>query len=240
MTARKPVGARSSSSTRPPRKQGKRSSTPDAPRLLDTEETDALAQLAEAWGVLPKQMLFAMEYLKDLNGTRSAVRAGYSPRSASQAASGLLTHPKVSLFLAEAMRQRGARLNMDGDAVLRELSVVARSDVRDFLVNHKGKLTLRRGADDLAWRAVSSVKHRVKRMQLSNGEHAIIREVEVRLWPKVDALRLLREHLGLTRDAGGGTLLEAAAVAALLRQAVQAQDTAESLTSTPTEPTDGD
>lgn len=38
-----------------------------------------------------KQELFCQEYIKDLNGTQAAIRAGYSPESARQQASRMLT-----------------------------------------------------------------------------------------------------------------------------------------------------
>lgn len=38
-----------------------------------------------------KQELFCREYIKDLNGTQAAIRAGYSPESARQQASRMLT-----------------------------------------------------------------------------------------------------------------------------------------------------
>jgi phage terminase small subunit len=39
----------------------------------------------------PKQLRFVEEYLKDLNGTQAAIRAGYSARTAAVQASRLLT-----------------------------------------------------------------------------------------------------------------------------------------------------
>ena len=43
----------------------------------------------------PRQRRFAVEYLKDLNATQAAIRAGYSAKTAKQAGSRLLT--KVDL-----------------------------------------------------------------------------------------------------------------------------------------------
>lgn len=43
----------------------------------------------------PKQQAFVTSYLVDKNGTKAAIKAGYSEATARQAASRLLTHPGV-------------------------------------------------------------------------------------------------------------------------------------------------
>ena len=50
----------------------------------------------------PKQQRFVDEYLVDSNGTRAAIRAGYSPRTANEQASQLL----AKLSVASAVRQQ--------------------------------------------------------------------------------------------------------------------------------------
>lgn len=62
----------------------------------------------------PKQKKFAKEYQKDLNGARAAKAAGYSPKSAKQTASEILTYPNVK----EA-------INKDLDATLEKLGINA-------------------------------------------------------------------------------------------------------------------
>jgi phage terminase small subunit len=47
-------------------------------------------------GLSDKQELFCREYLKDFNATQAAIRAGYSPDSARQQASRMLTYDNVS------------------------------------------------------------------------------------------------------------------------------------------------
>lgn len=160
-----------------------------------------MQELCDDHELTEKQALFCLEYLKDLNGTRAALRAGFAQSNASQASSGMLADPKVARFLQERMKARVARLHMDADDVLRELTLLAKSDVRDFVISRKsGKLKLRVGADDLAWRAVSSVKYRTHTVQMANGKRKKIHECDLKLWSKTDALRLLREHMGLTRE----------------------------------------
>ena len=52
-----------------------------------------------------REQLFAREYLLDLNGTRAAIAAGYSAKTASQAASRMLRNVKVRALLKELLRR---------------------------------------------------------------------------------------------------------------------------------------
>jgi phage terminase small subunit len=53
-----------------------------------------------------KQRLFVAEYLRDLNATAAAVRAGYSRRTARQMGAENLTKPDIAQAIAEAMERR--------------------------------------------------------------------------------------------------------------------------------------
>lgn len=55
----------------------------------------------------PKRQRFVQEYLKDLNATQAAIRAGYSARTAKQQGARLLTNADV-MAAAEAAKQRVA------------------------------------------------------------------------------------------------------------------------------------
>jgi hypothetical protein len=65
-----------------------------------------------------KQEAFVKEYLTDLNGTKAAVRAGYSPRTATKIALQLLDKTGVSQAIEEAMAERAKRLEITQDLVL--------------------------------------------------------------------------------------------------------------------------
>lgn len=66
-----------------------------------------------------KQQRFVDEYLKDLNATQAAIRAGYSPKTADQQASRLLTNVKVREYLAERMKEREERTLISQDYVIK-------------------------------------------------------------------------------------------------------------------------
>lgn len=65
-----------------------------------------------------RQQRFVAEYLKDLNGTQAATRAGYSAKTAEFQASRLLRNAKVQEATQRAMDKRQARTEITQDYVL--------------------------------------------------------------------------------------------------------------------------
>jgi phage terminase small subunit len=83
-----------------------------------------------------RQRRFVEEYIVDLNGTQAAIRAGYSKRTAKNAAYELLQNPIVIAALKKVMDARSARTQITADDVLRELEAIARVDANE-LVQHR-------------------------------------------------------------------------------------------------------
>jgi phage terminase small subunit len=79
--------------------------------------------------VSPKAERFVTEYLIDLNGTKSAIRAGYSERSAYSTAERLLRNAEVRSAIEAAQAARGKRTEIDADWVLRRLHSEATADL---------------------------------------------------------------------------------------------------------------
>lgn len=67
-----------------------------------------------------KQELFAREYLKDLNATQAAIRAGYSAKTAKETGYENLTKPHIQELIAELNKDRMERVQIDADYVLRQ------------------------------------------------------------------------------------------------------------------------
>jgi phage terminase small subunit len=65
-----------------------------------------------------KRDAFVQEFIIDLNGTQAAIRAGYSAKTAGQAASRLLKDVKITAAIQEAMNKRASRVEIDADYVL--------------------------------------------------------------------------------------------------------------------------
>ncbi len=80
----------------------------------------------------PMQAAFVDEFLIDMNGTKAAIRAGYSERSAHVEASKLLTRPKIIRALANARKDLQRRTLITQERVLQEYAKLAFLDPRNF------------------------------------------------------------------------------------------------------------
>ena len=86
----------------------------------------------------PKQQRFVEEYLKDLNGTQAAIRAGYSKRTANEQAARLLAKDSVQAAVTEALEARSERTKIDADWVLTRLASEATADLGDLYAEDGG------------------------------------------------------------------------------------------------------
>ncbi len=72
-----------------------------------------------------KQQAFVEEYLKDLNATAAARRAGYSERNADKIGPELLGKTRVAEAIQAALAARSQRTQVDADYVLAHLRTEA-------------------------------------------------------------------------------------------------------------------
>ena len=77
-----------------------------------------------------KQKMFFREYVVDANATQSAIRAGYSPKTAYSQGQRLLKNVEGQEFLAELMAEKESKLVADQDEVLKYLTSVLRGESR--------------------------------------------------------------------------------------------------------------
>ena len=140
-----------------------------------------------------KQKRFCDEYLIDLNATQAAIRAGYSPNTAREQASRLLSNVNVQTEVDKAMAKRSRRTGISQDRVIQELARIGFCKITD-VADSNGKIKDNASEDDLA--CIESIK--VKRSKTENG--AVSEEREVKIASKVKCLELLGKHLGMWND----------------------------------------
>src|SRR4051812_34314880 len=78
-----------------------------------------------------KEELFCREFLLDLNASAAARRAGYAERYVNRIAYRLMSKVDIQERIAELKRERAERVQVEADDVLRELSLIAFSDIGD-------------------------------------------------------------------------------------------------------------
>lgn len=76
--------------------------------------------MAQPKALTPKQKLFVEEYLKDLNATQAAKRAGYAGNDVTLGQMGAqnLQSPAIAKAIQDAMDKRAERIRIDADYVL--------------------------------------------------------------------------------------------------------------------------
>jgi phage terminase small subunit len=76
----------------------------------------------------PKQKRFCDEYLKDLNGTQAAIRAGYSKKTANAIAAENLTKPYIAEHIKKRMEKLEKSTVADAQEVVEFLTAVMRGE----------------------------------------------------------------------------------------------------------------
>lgn len=149
----------------------------------------------------PLKQRFVEEYLIDCNATQAAIRAGYSERTARSKGSALLTEPAVQAAISAAMAARSRKVGITAERVLEEIALVAFADIGEVIrVDEHGMVYVRQ-LENLrpeARRAISEIKQTSTEHWDQEEERTVEKiQLGVKLNPKVNALKLLVDHLGL-------------------------------------------
>ncbi|HHT8835116.1 TPA: terminase small subunit [Burkholderia cenocepacia] len=80
----------------------------------------------------PKQALFVDEYLRDMNATQAAIRAGYSAKTAESAGPRLLGNVRVQQAISAARERLAKKFEITRDRVMLEYARLAFADPRAF------------------------------------------------------------------------------------------------------------
>jgi phage terminase small subunit len=133
-----------------------------------------------------KQTRFVEEYLLDLNATQSAIRAGYSAKTANEQGARLLANVSVAAAVKEAIARRSQKSEIKAQDVLDRLARLAFADMGTYAdwddrgVRLAAKACLPEGA-------TACVK------EISEGPHG----VRLKLHDQAGPLRDLARHLGI-------------------------------------------
>ena len=214
---RKPQGARRSSRGGAAKRPGGALRTPPVPDPPDcagktgqpaasdapTTVADISADLDR--GLTPKQIIFVREYLRDHNGKRAAIEAGYSPRTAASQASRMLTHVNVQRALADALAPKVEKIELSVERVLDELMAIGFSNLADVISEDEKLLPIHKWPLR-AQRAIGSLEVAreviTQRDQGTNDVSVIVQDqiIKVKSWDKPRALEMLARNLKMLTD----------------------------------------
>ena len=89
-------------------------------------------------GLSPKMQRFCEEYIKDLNGTQSAIRSGYSEKTACEQSSRMLAKVNIQDRIAELARDVTSRNGVTPQRILQELAMLGFSRIDDYIAIEEG------------------------------------------------------------------------------------------------------
>ncbi|MFS7308035.1 terminase small subunit [Rahnella inusitata] len=152
--------------------------------------------MAEKGKLNPQMEMFAQEMLKDpRNQRQAAINAGYSVKTATQKAAGLMNLPKVVARIEDLMEARNKRLRVSADYVLLRLVEIDQMDVLDILEDDGGLKPISQWPK--IWRTtLSGLDINRIRMAGKNEEDDIESTLQKIKWPdKVKNLELIGKHV---------------------------------------------
>lgn len=97
-----------------------------------------------------RQMLFVEHYVQSLNAKQSAIKAGYSEKTAEQQGYQLLQKPSVQAAISEISEKRSKAIGLTTERLLQEAMRLAFFDIRKLVDKDGNPLPLNQLDDDTA------------------------------------------------------------------------------------------
>lgn len=141
-----------------------------------------------------KREIFCREYIKDLNGTQAAIRAGYSKKTAHSIANEILMKPEVQEYINVLKAERAMETKIDAAYVLQKLHAISEMDVLDILENDGTFKPIREWPK--IWRQYLSGIEVAELFEGRGDDREIIGVLKKVKWPdKIKNLELLGKHV---------------------------------------------
>jgi phage terminase small subunit len=150
--------------------------------------------LENDWRLTPKQALFVVEYLKDLNATQAAIRAGYSADTAQKNAHRLMAIEGVKQAIAAGTAKQLEAAELSAARVLEEYRRVAFANIQDF---HDSEGNLKAISELTREQASALAGVEILKRNLTAGDGVLDTVYKIKLWDKLKALQDLAKYFGL-------------------------------------------
>ena len=142
-----------------------------------------------------RQRTFVSEYVRGLNGSQAAIRAGCKARNARLAASRLLRKPKVQKEIQKLIREKEEKLKVSANRILQDLAAVAFFDIRKLFDEHS-RLKPIHTLDERTAKAITAFSCTNLYKGAGEKRHCVGQRWKFR-FGNMRALELLGRHLGL-------------------------------------------
>lgn len=147
-----------------------------------------------------KENLFVLSYLANgFKGSQAVIEAGYSDKNASAMASKLLKKPKIQKEIAKQLRERNDEKIIEQEDVLVNLFYAVTRTGADFVDEDGIVYDSVLDMNPRAQACIDAIKQKVTVLtDPETGEEIGKRvETEVKMTPKLQALKLAMEHKGM-------------------------------------------
>jgi len=139
------------------------------------------------------QRRFADRYFETLNGSQSAIYAGYSEATSRQKACELLNDPEIEAYISALKAEYAEKSGISKMRVLDEYRKIAFSDVRNVLTVDGGLKSIDDIDDDTSG-AIASIE---SFDEVDRSGERLGTNRKIKLHDKLRALEALSKHLGL-------------------------------------------
>ena len=121
-------------------------------------------------GLTKKQRRFADEYLIDCNGTKAAIRAGYSRKTANEQAAKLMKNKKIKAYISEKLEELSSERIAKAQEVMEYLTSVMRGEYTEPIMRLVGNGVQMLDIIDV------SAKDRIRAAELLGRRYGLFKE----------------------------------------------------------------
>ena len=148
-----------------------------------------------------KQIAWMRSYVVCNDGTKAAIEAGYSPRSAKNQGHRMMTNDDLMSLVRKAQKRVADRQQVKAEEVIAHTRYIGLSNYFDYTKYDEDgapyyDLKAVEERDFMLGAAISSVKTKKRTMIMKNGNRVVEVETEFKLHDKKSALILLNEATG--------------------------------------------
>jgi phage terminase small subunit len=158
-------------------------------------------------GLTAKERLFVEAFYVNPDPAEAHQKAGYTGKESNRKdlASQILARPRVQTALAKLRDKRADETGITAAKVVKELALIAFSDLEDFASWGTDGLTFKesKGLDPEKRRVVKAVKIKTTTRTSSKGETETTHQMEIVREDKSAALEMLAKHLGIFEKKQG-------------------------------------